>query len=182
MRVTYIHKDEEKKLKLLDKMMKPKELIDLLKLKLKKFAMHKFNVKHTAKIFENLVNNLNVNSILKIHDFSENYTYLLPEKIQWLHWVQETATVYPIVVMRKVANEIREDHLVFISDDKKHDVLFVEKCNEILHHHYVKEGLQINHDIEYNDGCMLSAAWQEDLLRPGTISVRQAMENQSQMA
>ena len=33
--VTYIHKDKEKKkLKLLDKMMKPKELIDLLRLKL----------------------------------------------------------------------------------------------------------------------------------------------------
>ena len=42
---------------------------------------------------------------------------------------------------------------MFISDDKKHDVPCVEKCNEILHHHYVKEGLQINHDIEYSDGC-----------------------------
>ena len=84
--VTYIHKDKEKKkLKLLDKMMKPKELIDLLRLKLEKFAIHRFNVEHTAKTFDNLVNNLNVNSILKIHNFSENYTCLLPEEIQSLH-------------------------------------------------------------------------------------------------
>ena len=55
--------------------------------------------------------------------------------------------------IRKVGNEIREDHQVFISDDEKYNVLFVEKCNEILHHHYVKEGLQINCDIEYNDDC-----------------------------
>ena len=55
--------------------------------------------------------------------------------------------------MRKVGNEIREDHLMFISDDKKHDLPFVKKWNEILYHDYVKEGLQINHNMEYNDGC-----------------------------
>ena len=115
--------------------------------------MHRFNVQHTARTFDNLINNLNENSIIKIHDFSENYTCLLPEEIQSLHWVQETATVYPIVFMRKIGDDVPEGHLVFISDDKKHDVPFVEKCNEILHQHYVKEGMFITHDIEYNDGC-----------------------------
>ena len=59
----------------------------------------------------------------------------------------------PTVGMQKVGNEIREDHLVFISDDKKHDVPFVEKCNEILHHHSLEEGLKSNHNIEYNNDC-----------------------------
>ena len=89
-------------------MIKPKELIDLLKVKLAKLAMHKFNDGHIAKAFDNLVNNLNVNSILKICNFSENYICLLPEEIQSLQWVQETATIYPIAVMGKVGNEIRE--------------------------------------------------------------------------
>ena len=62
-------------------------------------------------------------------------------------------TVYPTVAMQKVGNEIREDHLVFISDDKKHDVPFVEECNEILHHHSLEEDLKSNHDIEYNNDC-----------------------------
>ena len=53
--VIYIHKDKEKKrLKLLDKIMTPKELIDLLKLKLEKFAMHRFNVEHTVKLLKTL--------------------------------------------------------------------------------------------------------------------------------
>ena len=82
----------------------------MLKLKFEKFAMHRFNVDHTAKASDNLVNNLNVNSIHKIYDFSENYTRLLPEEIQLLHCVQETVTLYPIVAIRKVGNEIREDH------------------------------------------------------------------------
>ena len=53
-------------------------------------------------------------------------TCLLPEEIQSLHWTQEIATVYPIVVIRKNEDEIHEDHIVFISNYKKHDVLFVE--------------------------------------------------------
>ena len=51
-----------------------------------------------SKTFDNF-NNLNVNSMLKIHDFCKNCTYLFPEEIQLLHWVQETATVYSTVVI-----------------------------------------------------------------------------------
>lgn len=54
--------------------------------------------------------------LFKIHVFSENYTCPLPEEIQSLHWVQETATVYPVVILREVVFDIREDHLVCGSD------------------------------------------------------------------
>ena len=91
--------------------------------------------------------------LLKIHDFSENYNCLLPEEIHILHWTLETAKLCPMVVLRKVNDEIREDHITFLSDDKKHDVPFVELCNSCLHKHYKNEGLVIEHDIEYNDGC-----------------------------
>ena len=107
----------------------------------------------TAKTFDQLISNLDESSILKVHDFSENYTCLLPEEAHSLHWTQETATVYPVVVLRKVDGVVREDHLVFVSDDKKHDVPFVERCNELIHQYYLEEGLSITHDIEYNDGC-----------------------------
>ena len=149
-----MHKGKEKKkLKLVDKILTPSELVLLLKSKLDKFPVHRFNVQHTAKTYDNIISNLDEHSILKIHDFSENYTCLLPEEIQSLHWTQETATLYPIVVLGKLGEDIREDHLIFISDDKLHDVPFVEHCNEILHKHYGNEGLSITHDIEYNDGC-----------------------------
>ena len=78
---------------------------------------------------------------------------------------------------------------MFISDDKKHDVPCVEKCNEILHHHYVKEGLQINHDIEYSDGCSsqfkcirVVSSLARRPVKTMPSSVRQAMKNQIQMA
>ena len=101
-----------------------------------------------------MVSNLDSGSIMKIHDFSERYTCLLPEGIQSLHWTQETAIMYSIVVMRTFGEAIREDHLVFISDDKLQDVPFVEICNEILHDYNMNvEEIKITHDIEYNDGC-----------------------------
>ena len=91
--------------------------------------------------------------LLKIYDFSENYTCLLPEEIHSLQETQETATLYPIVVLRKVNDEICEDHITFLSDDKKHDVPFVELCNSHLQKHYKNEGLLTEHDTEYDDGC-----------------------------
>ena len=42
---------------------------------------------------------------------------------------------------------------MFVSDDKKKDVPFVEYCNYMLQNHYKKEGVLVKHDIEYNDGC-----------------------------
>ena len=153
-RVSYIHKEQEKKnLQLVDKMLTPSELLDLLKNKPEQFPRHMFNVQQTAKTYDKLVPNLNEHNILKIHDFSENYVCLLPEEIQSLHWTQEQATVYPIVVLQKVGEDVREDHLIFISDDRKHDVPFVELCNAMLHKHYQKKGLSITYDVQYNDEC-----------------------------
>ena len=82
-------------------MIKLTDVVTLFKTKLEKFPMHRFSVQNTAKTFDNLVNNLDKHSILKIHDFSENYICLLPEEIQTMQWTQEKATVYPFVVMRK---------------------------------------------------------------------------------
>ena len=153
-RIVYHHQGKEKKkIALLDKWLKIKDLVELLKSKLIDFPRHRFNVAHTSEIYDEIVSQLDDHTILKIHDFSENYTCLLPDEIHSLHWTQETATVYPVVVLRRVRDEVREDHITFVSDDKKHDVPFVEKCNEWIHAHYKNEGMSISHDIEYNDGC-----------------------------
>ena len=114
----------------MDRMLTPSELLDLLKIKLEQFHRHRFNVKQTAKTYDKLVANLNKHNILKIHDFSKNYICLLLEEIQPLHWTQELAFVPPIVMLQKVGEDVREDHLIFISTDRKHDVPFVELCND----------------------------------------------------
>ena len=70
-----------------------------------------------------------------------------------IHWTQEQATVYPVVVLRKVDGILREDHFTFISNDPTHDVPFVELCNAMIHTYYDERDIKIEIDIEFNDGC-----------------------------
>ena len=146
----YIHHGKEKKkIQLIDKHLKLTKLCELFKDKLKNLPRYRYIVAHTAKTYDQLIENLTENIILKIHDFSETYTSLVPHEIQSLHWTQEQATVYSVVVLRRVNDVIRQDHITFISSDLKHHVPFVD----LLHEYYKSEGYNITHDIEYNDGC-----------------------------
>ena len=69
--------------------------------------------------------------------------------------VQQSAMIFPVVVIHNVDAELREDHLIFISNDLKHDVAFVEVVNEKIHKHYTDAGIHITRDFEFNDGCSL---------------------------
>ena len=66
-----------------------------------------------------------------------------------IHSTQEQATVYPVVVLWKVEDRVREDHFVFISDDLKHDIPFVEICNSMIHKHYTDRNIPLTRDIEF---------------------------------
>ena len=85
-------------------------------------------------------------------DFSQNYTCLLLEKIS-LHWQQNTVTVYPVVVLRIHEEDLREDHFVFFSEDKKKDPWFVELCNEKILQVYADQGISVSLNLEFTDGC-----------------------------
>ena len=127
--------------------------VAVLKEKLKGFACHRFNVSHTNHTFDQAVAGMSDKTIIKIQDFSENYTCLLPEEIMSIHWTQEQATVYPVVVLRKVDGILHENHFTFISNDLIHDVPFVELCNSMIHTYYDGRDINIEIDIEFNDGC-----------------------------
>ena len=91
---------------------------------------------------------------MKIQDFSENYTCLLPKEIQSLHWTQYQCTVYLVVALCKVNDEIKEDHVVVINDDIKHDVKFVELVVNIkIDEYYIEKGIVFENEIEFNDDC-----------------------------
>ena len=47
---------------------------------------------------------------------------------------------------------LREDHFTFISNDLTHDVPFVELCNSMIHTYYGERDINIELDIEFNDG------------------------------
>ena len=67
---------------------------------------HRLNVNHTRSVWNQVEKFLENNAVVKIQDFSENYTCLLPKDVQSLHWNQEQCTVHPVVVLRNVDSEI----------------------------------------------------------------------------
>ena len=80
-RVAYNHKRKEKKrLKLVDKMITPSDLVLLLKTKLNRFPVHTFNVQQIAKTYDKIISNLNEHSILKIHNFWKTMPAYYPKK------------------------------------------------------------------------------------------------------
>ena len=86
-RVDYLHKgNKKKKIQLVEKNVTPKMFVAVLKEKLKGFACHRFNVSHTNHTFDQAVAGMSDKTIIKIQDFSENYTCLLPEEIMSIHW------------------------------------------------------------------------------------------------
>ena len=114
-RAPYDHKGvTKKKIQLVDKFVTLPELTELLNISLKDFPWHCFNASYTKTLWNQVYANLRENSIVKIQDFSENYTCLLPQEIQSLHWTQNQCTVYPVVALRKVNDKIKEDYFVVI--------------------------------------------------------------------
>ena len=124
----------------------------MLKICLKDFPRHGFNASY-AKAWNQVYANLKENSIVKIEDFSENYTCLLPHEIQSLHWTQNQYTVYPVVALCKINDEIKEDHFVVISDDIEHELKFVEIADIKIDEYYTQKDIVFENEIEFNDGC-----------------------------
>ena len=114
----YLHKDnKKKKIQLVKKDVTPKLFVAVPKEKLKGFACHRFNVSHTNYTFDQAVAGMSDETIIKIQSLSKIYTCLLPEEITSIHWTQEKATVYLVVVLRKVDGILHENHFAFISND-----------------------------------------------------------------
>ena len=90
-------------------------------------------------------------TIVKIQDFSENYSYLLPEEIMSIPWTLVQVIVYPVAFLRKIDDVLREDHFTFISDDIKHDVPFLKLFIDMIDTYYYEINVDIDLDNEFND-------------------------------
>ena len=77
---------------------------------------------------------------------------LVPDEVQSLHWSQTQVTLFPVVTFCKdIKGNLSEDHLVYVSDDKKHDCAFVELVNAKIHEYYkqplTKKSARFYHEL-----------------------------------
>jgi hypothetical protein len=75
-------------------------------------------------------------AILSHIDFAENYSFKIQNEIQSMHWFSHHVTILVHLTYRlnpfldfevRGSKWIKESHF-YISDDKKHDTLFVQHC------------------------------------------------------
>ena len=105
---------------------------------MKGFPRHLFNVQHVKEVYDDAVGFLQEGVIMKVMDFSQNC--LLLDEIISLHWQQNTITVYPVVVLR-IDDVLRQDHFVFVSEDREKDPWFVKLCNQKILQFYAEKGV-----------------------------------------
>ena len=130
------------------------ELFKTLKATMIFSPKHRYNDARTKEVYKQAINNLCPGQIIKAQDFSENYTCLVPDEVQSLHWSRKQVTLFPVVTFRKDINDnLLEDQLVYVSNDKKHDCAFVKLVNAKICEYYKQQGVKINLDIEFNDDC-----------------------------
>ena len=72
-----------------------------LKEAMQDLAQHHFKHFHKMEVYKMAVEGLQEGQMTKVQEFSENYTCLVPDEVQSLHWTQTQATLFPVVTFRQ---------------------------------------------------------------------------------
>ena len=89
-------------------------LFEALKELMETFPRHRFNNCHTKNAYQEAINALTPGQPVKVQDFSENYTCLLPDEVKSLHWAQAQMTIFSVATFQRDEDKNSiEDHLFF---------------------------------------------------------------------
>ena len=131
------------------------DYIEILIAQLVKSTVHSFIARSQAKALKELKINLQQNEVIVLGDFAENYSFVVQDEIQGMHWNNSQCSLHPIVIyFKNDENELKSHSICFISDDLNHDVDFVHVVvRETVH--FVKSFLvdELVHVHYFSDGC-----------------------------
>jgi hypothetical protein len=139
----------------------PRELIAYLKPKLQTFVLHNYIATWQDFQFRELFGSVPTDTLISYVDFSENYTLKVQNEIQSMHWHNDQITILVHIKYRpnpawRIENAepllVKEIHY-YISDDKTHDSLYVQKCFMLNWEHVRSQGFSPSNHIVWSDGC-----------------------------
>lgn len=131
------------------------ELIDILAENMRVVIPHHFTSREQADFLKKEKENLKPNKAIVVMDFNMNYSCLIQDASQGNHWNKNAATVHPVVIYYRDANNEATVHksLCTISDDVLHDVSHVKKIQDKTMQ-YIKQNLPEVTEVMYmTDGC-----------------------------
>jgi len=119
------------------------------------FALHLFNAKYQAEMYNKIKESPPIGTIVTCEDFAENWRTKYQDEITSVHYCYEQATVFTTTSSYKcpTCKETVAESIIFISKDLKHDAYFVQAAHKSLIEHFKLRGLKIDKHIFFSDGC-----------------------------
>ena len=128
-------------------------LVSEFKKQLGEFIPHNFRSYWQNSQFKECINNLPTGVIVSVIDFAENYTFKVQNEVQSMHWYNDQCTILVHICYWRQDGELHKKSIFYISDDKKHDTLFVQHCFKLHHADLFSLGLTFNRHWVWSDGA-----------------------------
>lgn len=130
------------------------QIAQQLREKLSPFGKHAFYAKWQQMQYASCLEQLQVDEVITVVDFSENFTVVQQEEAQSAYYSHNQVTIHPCVCNYKDESGTRiRDSVVFISDELKHDAAAVGTfINQLLEHKKLQMPM-MKRLIVWSDGC-----------------------------
>lgn len=156
---------KKKKLQLVDKKTSPGEMFFCLKELLNSYVPHQFRAIWQHKQSRELHENLPLNHVSALHDYSENYNCQMQNEVQSLYYGQVQSSIHVTILRRHALKdvdglestlekpEVITEHLFVISPDLKHDHHSVHQARKYVHNYLNDIHYPVKVMHEWTDGC-----------------------------
>lgn len=136
----------------------PVQFINYMKPKVEAFIKHNFIANWQDAQCKEMMEGLPEGVLVSHIDFAENYEFQIQNEVQSMYYMSEYVSLLVHITLQRVRDvsgdliTIKHTHY-YISDDKKHDSLFVQHCL-MLHWRWLNANGQrpVKHWV-FSDGC-----------------------------
>jgi hypothetical protein len=154
--------DLKKIIRLEYKLTTPRFFLAFAKPKIEQFVLHQHTAKWQDEQFRLSIAALKEGEVMFLIDFAENYSFKGQNEIQSQHWYNFQITILVHITYHRNAEwdpsdrtskKLITEYHYYISDDPKHDSLFVQYCLDLHWKHLVGSGNVPTRHIVWSDGC-----------------------------
>ena len=130
----------------------PADFVESLLAKLHVLKVHMFIHDMQTKQFCAVKENLSPGEVLIVGDFSENYSFVVQDAAQGVHWSNSSCTLHPWMCYYKEDNVVKTLSVLFISDCLTHDTIAVYAFQKFLIS-LLKQRMNLVAIQYFSDGC-----------------------------
>lgn len=159
-RFEYVDIADKRKLKIVTKQTSVSEMFAYFLKLLEEYPAHQFWASWQNRQMQNLLQNLPLNHVCAVHDYSENYSCQHQDQIQSLYFGQTQVSIHVTVLHRHavpIDNEpessVITEHLFVISPDLTHDSHAVHRNRQLIVDYLKEIGCTVEMLHEWTDGC-----------------------------